>query len=87
MRYNDGIPAVFHRKSREDWFVSMLKEDFRIIDKHGDAFLMPVTGKAEPAEDCKGDIHGVIYFRKIGDVVTMPLKEWVGFYVYWKEGK
>lgn len=87
MRYHDGIPAVFHRKSREPWFVSMLKQDFHILDPHGDAMLMPVTGKANPVEDCQGDIHGVVYFRKIGDVVTMPLKEWVGFYADWEEGK
>ena len=82
-KYKDGLPAVFHRKSREPWFVSMLDDDFDQMDPV-DVLLKPCTGTCNPAADIDDNCDGVVYFRKIGCVVTLPLKEWVGIYWNWK---
>lgn len=81
-RYQDGLPTVFHRKSREPWFVSMLQEDFDEMNPV-DILIKPCTGTSDPVVDIDDKCDGVLYFRKIGSVVTMPLKEWVGVYSDW----
>lgn len=35
MRFNDGIPVVFHRKNREGWRVTMDLSDWLIIYERG----------------------------------------------------
>lgn len=32
-RFHDGLPAVFHRKNREEWYVTMRLEDWSRIYK------------------------------------------------------
>lgn len=81
-KYHDGVPAVFHRKNREPWFVSMLKDDYEKMEPQ-DVNIKVVTGAADPAKDIV-DCDAVMYFRKFGEVVTMPLKEWVDIYWNWK---
>lgn len=81
-RYRSGIPAVFHRKSREPWFVSMLQADFDRMDPR-DVLLKPCTGKCDPVSDIDDSIDGAVYFREIGNVVTMKLEDWVGVYCEW----
>lgn len=79
---HDGLPVVFHRKNRQEWLVSMLKTDFEKMEPKG-VTIKIVTGKADPAKDLT-DCDAVQYFRKIGDVITMTLSEWVGIYWEWK---
>lgn len=74
------LPAVFHRRNREPWFVSMLQENFEGLHP-SDVRLLAVTGRADPVMDCQGDHDGVIYFREIGSVVTMKLETWIGVYI------
>lgn len=82
-RYHTGIPAVFHRRSREPWYVSMLQDDFDQMDPV-DVLLKPITGTCNPVEDIDGQCDGVIYSRKIGEVVTMKLEDWIEVYCNWK---
>ncbi|MBQ6232121.1 MAG: hypothetical protein IJJ80_01275 [Clostridia bacterium] len=35
-RFNDGLPAVFHRRNCEDWHVTMLLEDWLKLYERGD---------------------------------------------------
>lgn len=81
-RYQSGIPAVFHRKSREPWFVSMLQDDFDQMEPH-DILLKPCTGVCDPVKDIDNGHDGAVYFRKIGNVVTMKLGDWVSVYSDW----
>lgn len=82
-KYHDGLPAVFHRRIREPWFVSMLQDDFDTMNPV-DVLLKPCTGKCNPVEDMDQKYDGMVYFRKVGTIVTLPLQEWVGVYWEWK---
>ena len=33
-KFNDGLPAVFHRKNRRPWLVTMKLDDFMEVYKH-----------------------------------------------------
>lgn len=47
-RFQDGAPAVFHRRSREPWLVTMRLEDWLSILR--DQRKLAVSGKGEPPE-------------------------------------
>lgn len=83
-KYQDGLPAVFFKRNREPWFVAMMQDDF---DQMGaeDVLLKPVTGTkaCDPVKDIDDKCDGALYFRKIGNVVVLALKEWVGVYCNW----
>lgn len=87
----DGIPAVFHKVNRKPWLVTMLVSDFAKLHPDG-RFIKSLSGRFDLYKEIEKHsmpfmARGLIYTRKCGDVITMPLEEWVGFYVDWKEGK
>lgn len=55
-RFGDGLPAVFHRRNREGWRVTMMLQDWLTLYKRA---FSGENGRAEPAETANKirDLH------------------------------